>query len=589
MKSQPIEGRGLGIGGSMKKIGRNALCPCGSGTKYKNCCLQNDANDLKTENALISALGHQKAGRLAQAAAICQQILDKTPDHAETLHLLGLIAGQMGNHERAVELINASIRVSPTDPAYHNNLGKVYGSVNMFDEAMECYRRALELDPEYDEVYSNMGIIRRGRGKFDEAVADFRKALAINPDFATAYYNLGVALKDQGKREEALASYRKAFDRSPDIVKLHNNSAVLLINQGKYDEAIEALQDLLAIKPDLPETLINLGNAFLKSTGKLDEAVTCYKKALEIRPDYAEACKYLGTAMKLQGRQDEAIDYYRKALHLKPDHVEMLHHLGSAYHDQGKLDEALKCFRRILRLEPDNESVLHIVSIINGQNPERSPNQFIVALFDQYADNFEAHLVQNLDYKIPEKLAALVVQLKENCLEKWDVLDLGCGTGLVGAAFAPHALRIVGVDLSSRMLARARATGLYERLEQEDIVPMMLREQAAAYDVVIAADVFIYIGRIDEIAREAKRMLRPGGLFAFSAEALEETPEETAAPADRVDYRVNRFTGRYSQSSAYIGKLAADNGFRIVTMETSNLRMERAAPVIGWLVAFVSV
>jgi predicted TPR repeat methyltransferase len=141
-------------------------------------------------------------------------------------------------------------------------------------------------------------------------------------------------------------------------------------------------------------------------------------------------------------------------------------------------------------------------------------------LFDVYAQRFDSHLVQVLNYSVPEKLAASAALFPSGG-EKWAILDLGCGTGLSGAAIAQFARHMVGVDLSSKMLDKARERNLYARLEQLDLLAMMEAEPAASYDVVFAADVFVYLGKLDELVSQARRLLRPGGLFAFSVESLE--------------------------------------------------------------------
>jgi tetratricopeptide (TPR) repeat protein len=205
--------------------------------------------------ALATAVQHQQAGRLQAAEQIYRQILAMEPAHADTWHLLGLLAHQVGKQEIAIEYIGYAIRLNPGVAAFHSNLGVAYRALDKLEEATACWQRALELNPDYADALNNLGNVLRERGQPDQAVICYRRALALNPDNPAAYYNFGTALSDQGLLTDAVACYRRA----------------------------------LAMKPDYPDALNNLGFA-LKRQGKLDEAATCYRRALELRPDFA-ACR----------------------------------------------------------------------------------------------------------------------------------------------------------------------------------------------------------------------------------------------------------------------------------------------------------
>jgi predicted TPR repeat methyltransferase len=182
----------------------------------------------------------------------------------------------------------------------------------------------------------------------------------------------------------------------------------------------------------------------------------------------------------------------------------------------------------------------------------------------------------------------LSVPLLRGAGEKSDLLDLGCGTGLAGVAFAPYTRHLVGVDLSANMLARARARRLYQRLEHAELLSMMQREGNASYDVVVAADVFIYSGRLDEIFAEVKRLLRAGGLFAFSVESLDALSGlAREMPHEAKEYQLNA-SGRFAHASTYIQALALACGFRVNTMLSAPARLEDGKAVMAWLVLLES-
>lgn len=152
---------------------------------------------------------------------------------------------------------------------------------------------------------------------------------------------------------------------------------------------------------------------------------------------------------------------------------------------------------------------------------------------------------------------------------------------MAGAAIAPCARRIVGIDLSANMLAKAKERNIYERLLQADLLPAMRDEPSATYDVVPAADVFVYLGRLDEVVAQAARLLRPGGVFAFSVEALEALAE--GKRGDGQEFVLND-KGRFAHAAPYIERLAAANGLRLLELTGVQSRLEQGVAVQGWLV-----
>jgi predicted TPR repeat methyltransferase len=459
----------------MSSPSRNDPCPCGSGKKYKKCCL---GKDTAAHASHPNALPHPQEGR-------------------------NEVSGKFDG------------RAAPSDPLMH---------------------------------YCKLGNTFLGQGKLDAAIGSFRKALALKPDFAEVHCNMGLALQAQGNLNAAIKSYRRA----------------------------------LALKPDLAAVHTNLG-LVLQAQGDLDAAVASHRRAVALQPGFADAHYNLGVALKNQGKLDEAVASYRRALSLNPDHAEAYGSLGNALQDQGKPGEALACFQHQVRLTPGNGVAQHHIASLTGNNTERAPVQYIEKVFDDYADRFDTHLVQVLKYEAPGKLVELVNQHLTPSAEKWNVLDLGCGTGLVGSAIAPFARQLVGVDLSARMLEKARARNVYQRLERQDLLTMMRSEKASSYDVIVAADVFIYLGKLDEIISEIKRLLCPGGVFAFSVEALAALSNEEAVRGDQREYQLG-MTRRYSHSADYIARLASANGFLIQEMAAAQIRMEQSKPVNGHLV-----
>ena len=238
--------------------------------------------------ALNLALQHHRAGRLPEAEALYRQILQAQPDHPDALHLLGMIAYQVGKHEVAVAYVKQAIALNPAVAEFHNNLGTVYLELNQVEAASCHFNTALQLHPDYAEAQYNLANLLRKVEKFEEAAAHYRKALDLKPDYTAAYNNLGLTLHSQGKLAEAVAHYQKALALMPTYAEAHSNLGITLADQGHLEEAVAHYQKALAMKPAFAEAHGNLGNA-LKDQGRLEEAVVQFRRALALRPDLAEA------------------------------------------------------------------------------------------------------------------------------------------------------------------------------------------------------------------------------------------------------------------------------------------------------------
>lgn len=566
----------------MKETGRNDPCPCGSQKKYKQCCLRatvgNAAGDggkamgaLMVAQAFEAALTAHRAGDLLRAELLCREILKGEPRHADALHLLGMTAFQTGRPEAAVDWIRRALRSDRTNPHYHGNLGIALHSLDNLDEAVACYREALALKPDFAEVYGNLGKALRDQRKTDDAIDCCRKAIALRPDLTEAVNNLGNALMDQQRLDEAIGCYRRVVEAEPRHAEAHYNWANALHQQGSRDEAVIRYRSALSLKPNLLQARLNLGNALLER-GDLDEAEACYRAALAIDPSFAQAHLNLGNLLLEQGRAAEAIECLRTALSLDPDSVTAWISTGDAFRERGDTERAIRCYERAIGIDPGNVVAVHLLTALRGGESPCSPVPYVVHLFDHMAGTFDAHLVDRLHYSVPQGLAKLVGDFAPTLPDGGDLLDLGCGTGLAGAAMARYARRMVGIDLSSRMLEKAREKGLYERLEHSELLAMMRKEPEASFDLIVAADLFIYIGEIDAVMAEARRLLRRDGLFAFSIEAL----------ASTADYRLMPTT-RYAHSTGYIDRLATQNRFTVERMVSAPLRLENDLPVPGWL------
>jgi protein O-GlcNAc transferase len=301
---------------------------------------------------LATALSHHQAGRLAEAESLYRQILAIEPDHVDSLHYLGVLAGQLGRHDTAIDLIGRALRVAPDYAEAHFNLGNILAQANRLEQAAASYQRMLALKPASAEAHYSLGIVLLEQDRLAQAMASFERATALKPDFVEAFYNQGLILTRQKRLEEAVRRFERALALRPSFAELHNSLGTVLSEQGKSAQAMACFERALALKPGLVEALYNQG-LLLTRENRLAEAATRFERALTLKPDYCEAHYGLGNVLRAQGRLDEAVLRYGRALALAPNRAELHNSLGTALWDQGKSTEAMACFRRALALKPD--------------------------------------------------------------------------------------------------------------------------------------------------------------------------------------------------------------------------------------------
>jgi tetratricopeptide (TPR) repeat protein len=307
---------------------------------------------LTIQQTLDLAVEHHTAGRLPEAESLYQQILQTDPNQPVALHLLGLIAYQVGNNEIAVDLIARAITVQPDYTEAHSNLGLALQSMRKLEEAVAQYKKAIAISPGFAEAHNNLGAGLRELGQLEEAIASSRTAIALRPNLATAHYNLGHALQDLKNLEGAMECYHKAIALQPEFAVAHNNLGLVFQDLGKLDEAMACYHKAIAIQSDYATAHYNIGNT-LRDMDNPKEAIERYHQALAIKPDYVEALNNLGNALHDLGKLDEAIDCFRNAIAINSDLAEVHNNLGATLTDLGRLDEAMTSYRNALAVDQE--------------------------------------------------------------------------------------------------------------------------------------------------------------------------------------------------------------------------------------------
>ena len=335
------------------------------------------------------------------------------------------------------------------------------------------------------------------------------------------------------------------------------------------NKAASASKKALSLQPGNLGALHNYGMALAK-LGNNNESASVFKKSLKIHPQNAATHYSLGNVLKDLMQYDEAIAHLNESLRLAPGKAEALFSLGCIYTETEQFDKALTCLRKSSELDQGikNRADYFIAFIMDRNKSHEAGLEHVKALHDSHAAIFNEHLTKGLEYKIPELLLYEYIEATDNPDKKIDILDLGCGTGLCGIQFINYANSMTGIDLSPQMVAKAESTNCYNKLVTTDIQSYLNGNQIK-FDLILSADVFIYIGYLDDIFPRCFDALHNGGMIAFSTENIESR-----------DYKL-RISGRYAHSINYISKLAEASGFRILKHRDVVIRKEFGKDIAG--------
>ena len=340
-----------------------------------------------------------------------------------------------------------------------------------------------------------------------------------------------------------------------------------LLNQtGRVIESLPVLQKSVKLMPNDAEAHNNLGNT-LNKLGRLEEAEASFRQSIALKPDYAEAHSNLGVINRKKGKLEESEENYLQAITSKPDYANAHFNLGNTFKEQGRYSDAIASYKRAIELKPEFEEAKHMHAALSGKTTVTAPRNYVEGLFDKYADQFEISLIDKLQYNSPKIISEMI--LKNSKIDfLGSIMDLGCGTGLFGIEIRQFCEHLEGVDLSEKMLVKAKEKNIYNNLIKQDILDYLSNEDLN-FDYFVSTDVFVYIGDLFDVFRLIKSRNKTEGKLAFSTE----------------HYEGERFclekSGRYSHSKKYIESLCKTFGYKLNHFETLALRKEKNQYISG--------
>ncbi len=574
------------------------------------------------------ALQAHEQGRFDEAEQIYRQILETAPNNPDVLNMLGLVAQAKGVHNQAIELFYKAIQQAPKHAPLYFNLAISLAASGHDVEALDNLQKASDLAPDEKEIYNQQGLILQHLKRIPEAQQSFLKALQLDENYAEAKTNLaltyaetdpekairflqdiaaqfpqdvssryylctlffdkqdfvnaqkyameanqlnpasdevlfmlGLLALEQKNVADAKMYFQSAAEQNGYNVGAWLNLANLLTNEKDFDKAEKIYKKLLDIAPQNFDVHLNYAN-MLYQQNRLSEALEEYRAAVVINPESAPVSNNIGVILKDLQQYEEALGLFFNALARDPTKEEYSINIAETlvlFYRQDK-ETAIKVAENWLKNMPDNVFAQHVCASFKGEKIEN--NQiFAEKLFDNFADNYEL-VLKRINYSLPRSIRDLAGDVKGT------IVDLGCGSGLVGQALKNAQNQIIGVDVSRNMLHKAAQKGVYKQLVKGDIVAFCQKKLAEIKpDLVVAADVLGYIGNLAPLFAALK-----GQKICFSIEVL---PEDG-------DYKLND-AGRYLYNEAYIARLLQQNGFAQVNKYEAVLRQEDGKDVNGLL------
>lgn len=424
-----------------------------------------------------------------------------------------------------------------------------------------------------------------GTGHFEaneyaEALISFEASLALLPGRVSTLSNLGATLVKLGQPELALLRLDEALARDANALDALSHRGLALADLERYDAALACHDAVLRLQPESIASVFQR-SLMLKQLGRYQELLDATKRLLELDAGSVDAWWLQAEALLRLSQQDAALAAFDKLLTLNPGlHLAWAQKAG-LLKDLGRHAQALAAFEQALACGGDPQLNGYFIASLTGlQTPSAPPRSYVEGLFDDYAEQFDHHLVNVVGYQAPD---VLVQNLKGIGKAQYSsALDLGCGTGLCGPLLRSQVSSLTGVDLSAQMLTKASSlvmhdAAVYDALVQADVADY-LHGTDQRYDLLISCDVFIYVGALDKVFEGAARVLKPGGLFCFSIERFE----------GESDFRLTS-SQRYEHSEQYVRNLAAHFGFTIEKVLSQPIRQDQQHSIDGLYVYLVKL
>lgn len=392
---------------------------------------------------------------------------------------------------------------------------------------------------------------------------------------------LGMRMADKaGNAKGAVQMAQRAVQMAPDWHVAQIELALALLKTRQIKEAMDAARRAVELAPHDIQVLLRVAN-IAEQDKSSDDVLIWSQAALSLVPEGTKVHTRLlllqGNEYKKRQRNAEARAAYEAALADQPDAGDedwAQRGLVMVDMSEKKIDAAIARLEELRASNPDDESLNYAWEIAHGRTPTTQLSQNISNLFDDYAERFDLHLVRGLQYDSPKRVADIIRELHPDM--RFNLLDLACGTGLLGVYLGPIQGYMIGVDLSTKMIEQAARHGLYARFHNVNVLDALRETPGDHYEVITCLDALVYIGDLHPVVPNAFRILKNGGHFITT---YERAMEDEAADM------VLRASNRYAHKESFVVRQHKDSGFEDVrVIDLPQLRMEKGEPLPGFIV-----
>ena len=412
------------------------------------------------------------------------------------------------------------------------------------------------------------------QGQLQQAALALNEAQKQHPKDARVAL-VGVRLAERaGNLPGAVQAARRAVALEPGWHVAVMELALALMRAGENAEAMEQARLAVALDANNPEVLRRAVQV-ARQTGHPDYALPWTGNLLQHFPDDNNLRLRYAYLLKTNKQADKAREQFQQVLQADPESTDALWGLFSCALTGDDKEEARRLIDILIIRMPDDENTRYWHAIAHDQTPPSQPNDVISSLFDDYAPRFDFHLVGGLQYKTPERVARLLLEIHPD--RRFNVLDLGCGTGLLGVYLGPVNGHLIGVDLSEKMIQQAARHGVYSRFHRVNMLDALRDTPSDLYEVITCLDALVYAGDLAPIAPNAFCILKVGGHFIFTC--------ETAAEDEEADLILRPGSNRYAHKASAAERICREAGFDDVRIEhMPRLRSEGGKDLPGFLV-----
>ena len=408
-------------------------------------------------------------------------------------------------------------------------------------------------------------------GNLTGAAQTLNDARRRSPRDARLFMLAGIMAEKSGNLNGAFDALQRCVTMAPDWGPGLLELALLYARHDRDNEAMATAEKVIALEPNNAQVIAGVVDIAHRA-GNTEMAIRHLERALALAPTDRVLRRYLAVDLGTIHKWDEALAIFGPLIDEQPDDYRARIARVQMLQERGTMQEALADTTALLAFKPDDKVYQYYHQLAQGQVPAHVPVELTTRMFDEMASIYDKHMVRDLGYRLPRRVADQLVEIFPD--RRFNLLDLGCGTGLLGAVLGPIDGYILGVDMSAKMLAEAAKHKVYYKFHQVNLLEALAATPANTFEAITALDVLIYVGDLQQTLADAWRVLTPGGVLIFSCEHGDVTgPDSQLQPF-----------GRYTHTLSSTVRLVKAAGFDNVQTKDVDLRMEAGQPVDGFVV-----